>query len=43
MAKKLLKTGETGLLKSFKSTKGTDFEANLKLVDGKIEMDFSGS
>jgi DNA topoisomerase-3 len=43
MAKKLLKTGETGLLKGFKSTKGTDFEANLKLVDGKIEMDFSGS
>ena len=40
MAKKLLIKGETGLLKGFKSTKGADFEANLKLVDGKVEMDF---
>ncbi len=42
MAEKLLSKGETGVLKGFKSTKGTDFEANLKLVDGKVEMDFSG-
>ncbi|MGZ8947278.1 MAG: DNA topoisomerase 3 [Methylococcaceae bacterium] len=42
MAKKLLSNGETGLLKGFKSGKGTEFEANLKLVDGKVEMDFAG-
>ena len=41
MAKKLLGNGETGLLKGFKSAKGTEFEANLKLVNGKVEMDFS--
>jgi DNA topoisomerase-3 len=41
MAKKLLSNGETGMLKGFKSTKGTEFEANLKLVEGKVEMDFS--
>ena len=41
MAKKLLTKGETGVLKGFKSAKGTDFEANLKLVDGKVEMDFA--
>ncbi len=41
MAKKLLSNGETGLLKGFKSGKGTEFEANLKLVDGKVEMDFA--
>jgi DNA topoisomerase-3 len=41
MAKKLLKNGETGLLKGFKSTKGTEFEVNLKLIDGKVEMDFA--
>ncbi|MFA6163632.1 MAG: DNA topoisomerase 3 [Methylobacter sp.] len=40
MAKKLLSNGETGLLKGFKSGKGTEFEANLKLVDGKVEMEF---
>jgi len=40
MAKKLLSKGETGVLKGFKSTKGTEFEVNLKLVDGKVEMDF---
>ncbi len=40
MAKKILNNGETGLLKGFKSTKGIEFEANLKLVDGKVEMDF---
>ncbi len=42
MAKKLLSNGETGLLKGFKSGKGAEFEANLKLVEGKVEMDFSG-
>jgi DNA topoisomerase-3 len=42
MAKKLLNKGETGVLKGFKSTKGTEFEVNLKLVDGKVEMDFTG-
>jgi len=42
MAKKLLTNGETGVLKGFKSTKGTEFEVNLKLVDGKVEMDFAG-
>ncbi len=42
MAKKLLHNGETELLKGFKSAKGSEFEAKLKLVDGKVEMDFSG-
>ncbi|MEI6068733.1 MAG: DNA topoisomerase 3 [Methylococcaceae bacterium] len=42
MVKKLLSKGETGVLKGFKSTKGTEFEVNLKLVDGKVEMDFAG-
>jgi len=42
LAKKLLKKGETGVLKGFKSTKGTEFDANLKLIEGKVEMDFSG-
>ena len=41
MAKKLLSTGETGLLKGFKSAKGIEFAAKLKLVDGKVEMDFA--
>ena len=40
MAKKLLSSGETGMLKGFKSGKGTEFEANLKLIDGKVEMAF---
>lgn len=40
MAKKLLSKGETGMLKGFKSGKGEEFEANLKLVDGKVEMVF---
>jgi DNA topoisomerase-3 len=43
MAKKLLSKGETGVLKGFKSTKGTEFEVNLKFIDGKVEMDFAGS
>ncbi len=41
MAKKLLSKGETGLLKGFKSAKGTEFEATLKLIDGKVEMQFA--
>ncbi|TAL53230.1 MAG: type IA DNA topoisomerase [Methylovulum sp.] len=41
LAKKLIIKGETGLLKGFKSAKGTAFDANLKLVDGKVEMDFA--
>ncbi|MFU8790469.1 MAG: DNA topoisomerase, partial [Methylobacter sp.] len=41
MAKKILSKGETGMLKGFKSGKGTEFEANLKLVDGKVEMEFA--
>ncbi|TSA37176.1 MAG: type IA DNA topoisomerase [Methylococcaceae bacterium] len=41
MVKKLLKKGETGVLKGFKSNKGSAFSANLKLVDGKVVMDFS--
>ena len=42
MAKKLLSCGETGFLKGFKSSKGTEFNANLKLINGKVEMDFAG-
>ena len=41
LALKLLTEGETGLLKGFKSTKDTEFDANLKLVNGKVEMDFN--
>jgi DNA topoisomerase-3 len=43
LAKKLLSDGETGLITGFKSTKETEFSANLKLVNGKVEMDFSRS
>jgi DNA topoisomerase-3 len=43
MAKKLIKRGETGLLKGFVSKAGKAFEANLKLVKGKVEMDFNAS
>jgi len=41
LALKLLNEGETGLLKGFKSTKDTEFDANLKLVNGRVEMDFN--
>ncbi len=41
MAKKLLIKGETGLLTGFKSNKGVEFAVNLKLIDGKVELDFS--
>ncbi len=40
LAKKIILKGETGLLKGFKSTKGAEFEANLKLIEGKVEMEF---
>ena len=43
MAKKLVKKGETGLLKGFVSKAGKAFEANLKLVKGKVEMDFNAA
>jgi DNA topoisomerase-3 len=42
-AKKLLTDGETGILKGFKSGKGSEFAANLKLVNGKVVMDFAGN
>jgi DNA topoisomerase-3 len=41
LAKKLLTNGETGVLTGFKSTKDTEFSANLKLVNGKVDMDFA--
>ncbi|MBF6649624.1 DNA topoisomerase 3 [Methylobacter sp. BlB1] len=41
MAKKMIATGQTGVLKGFKSAKGSAFDANLKFVDGKVQMDFS--
>jgi DNA topoisomerase-3 len=40
MAKKLLKKGETGVLKGFTSKAGKAFDVNLKLVSGKVIMDF---
>lgn len=42
MARKLLTTGETGVLAGFKSGKGKEFRVNLKLIDGKVHMDFAG-
>ncbi|MGZ8096145.1 MAG: DNA topoisomerase 3 [Methylosarcina sp.] len=41
MAKKLLTQGETGVLTGFKSSKGKEFRVNLKLIDGKVQMDFA--
>lgn len=41
MAKTLLTKGETRQLKGFKSKAGKPFEARLKLVDGKVQLDFS--
>ncbi len=40
LAKKLLISGETGMLTGFKSNKETEFATNLKLVNGKVIMDF---
>jgi DNA topoisomerase-3 len=42
MAKKLLTQGETGVLTGFKSSKGKEFRVNLKLIGGKVQMDFAG-
>jgi DNA topoisomerase-3 len=41
IAKTLLTRGETSRLKGFKSKAGKSFDARLKLVDGKVELDFS--
>jgi DNA topoisomerase-3 len=41
MARTLLIKGHTSRLKGFKSKAGKAFEARLKLVDGKVEFDFS--
>jgi len=40
-AKTLLTKGQTSRLKSFKSKAGKFFDARLKLVDGKVQFDFS--
>ncbi len=39
-AKTLLKTGQTSLLKGFKSKAGKKFDAKLKLIDGAVKFDF---
>jgi len=39
MAKTLLAKGHTRQLKGFKSKAGKLFEARLKLIDGKVELD----
>jgi DNA topoisomerase-3 len=39
-AKKLIKNGETSILKGFLSKAGKKFDAKLKLVDGKVQFDF---
>jgi DNA topoisomerase-3 len=41
MARALLTKGQTSRLKGFKSKAGKAFDARLKLVDGKVEFDFS--
>ena len=41
IATMLLRKGETNRLKGFKSKGGKSFDARLKLVDGKVELDFS--
>ncbi len=40
-AKMLLQKGETSRLKGFKSKAGKSFDARLKLIDGKVQFDFS--
>ena len=40
MAKKLLKTGNTQVLKGFKSRAGKEFEAALEVKDGKVTFIF---
>jgi DNA topoisomerase-3 len=39
-AKKLLRDGQTFLLKGFKSKAGNKFDARLKIVDGAVKFDF---
>ena len=39
-AKKLLSAGKTGLIKGFKSKKGSSFDAFLKLDGSNISFDF---
>jgi DNA topoisomerase-3 len=39
-AKTLLRDGKTGVLKGFKSKSGQPFSARLKLIDGKVSLDF---
>lgn len=41
MAKTLLRDGQTGVLKGFKSKAGKAFDARLKFQDGKVELEFS--
>ncbi len=41
-ARTLLKDGQTGLLKGFKSKAGKTFEARLKLINGEVKFDFPG-
>ncbi|MGB7327397.1 MAG: DNA topoisomerase 3 [Rubripirellula sp.] len=38
--KKLIKKGETPIVKGFRSKAGKKFDAKLKLVDGKVQFDF---
>jgi DNA topoisomerase III len=39
-AKTLLRDGRTGMLKGFKSKSGQPFSGRLKLIDGKVSLDF---
>ncbi|MEA1960666.1 MAG: DNA topoisomerase 3 [Bacillota bacterium] len=39
-AKKILKNGKSDLIKGFKSKKGTEFDAYLKLADGRTVFEF---
>ncbi len=39
-AKTLLRDGKTGVLKGFKSKSGQPFSGRLKLIDGKVSLDF---
>lgn len=41
MAKKIIKNGESGLLKGFKSKSGKEFSTNLKLINNEVTFDFS--
>jgi DNA topoisomerase-3 len=39
-AKALVRDGKTGVLKGFKSKSGQPFSGRLKLIDGKVSLDF---